>query len=90
MIGVLLQKGRGTLDLRLFLYFQTQNAAHVNLIVLGGCHFLSTVRNGMDIGVTLQKAATAYKPIQANFLLHTGLWPPLISAAVLEDKVTWQ
>lgn len=88
MIGVLLQKGRGTLDLRLFLYFQTQNAAHVNLIELGGCHFLSTIRNGMDIGVTLQKAEIAYKPIQANFLLQ-DCDPPLISAAVLQDKVTW-
>jgi len=94
MIGVLLQKGRGGLDLRPFPLFQTQHVTTdlgclTDMMVLEGCHFLSTIRKGMDTGVTLQNRAISHKSVQASFLLLDCVWPPLISAAVLQDKATW-
>lgn len=96
LIGVLLQMGRGTLGLRPFLFFQTQNSPHVDLIVLGGCYFLSTIRKGMDIGVTLQKAAISYKPIQANFLLHGHHWSQQcyagqgnLAVSIMKEAITY-
>lgn len=43
----------------------------------------------MDIDVTLQTREISYKPLPANFLLQDWVWPPLISAAGLQDKATW-
>lgn len=88
MIGVLLQKGKGTLDLRFFLYFQTQNATHVNLILLGGCYFLSPIRNGMDLAKSSNRLIFCYRIVATTDLSSCSAGQGNLAMSVMEEAIT--